>query len=225
MPALTTIAPPQMSPALSAAAGARLVGLLCIVAVIYLLAAQHDASRLASANRQDAAGHYAAALDSARHVSRTPAKDRAMLVEAYALESLGRTGAADRAYAEAAKADPNNWVLHRDWALLLAHAGQTGRARQEMNRALELNPLMEMPPEFLLTGSAARPGHGDRNFAVLLTDQSRGGAVGIVNRTAVCRDHGLAEVALQHLQAPAAEWLSYLSSSDRRRFVDGGTHG
>lgn len=124
---------------------------------VYLAVQQGDAERLERANELGRQGRYAEALDEALAVERAPAADRAALTAAYALFELRRYPEAARAFAQAAEADPRNWVIHRDRARALLASGRRGRAERAMARARELNPRMTVPPGFQ---AATRAGGG-----------------------------------------------------------------
>jgi Flp pilus assembly protein TadD len=128
-----------------ATAGASLV---CLLAGLYLAQARHDAQLLKEANHLGLARQYEEAVTTARMVKRPPSDAQALAVQAYALERLDRPRAASLAYERAVRRDPNNWILHRDWAVLLASLGKRRQAAQEMGLALRLNPRLELPPGF-----------------------------------------------------------------------------
>ena len=120
----------------------------CLLLAVYLGVAQRDAAKVDEANRLGVEGRFADAERAARSASRPPARDRGRLVVAYALRDQGRLAEASRAFAAAARADPNNWALHRDHAVVLLRLGDRRQARRTMTRALELNPRMRLPPPF-----------------------------------------------------------------------------
>lgn len=129
---------------LAALAAALVAG----TAGLYLFVQQGDAERLDRAERLGRAGSLAAAVREARHVERSPAAERAALAEAYALLALGRFRSSATAFARAARADPQNWIIHRDHARALLAAGLLEEAGQAMARAQHLNPRMTLPPGF-----------------------------------------------------------------------------
>jgi Flp pilus assembly protein TadD len=122
---------------------------VCLLTAGYLFVSAREADVLRDANRLGLQGRYADALAQARRVSRPPADARAELVEAYALRELGRPVAASAAFARATRRDPGNWVIRRDWAVVLAQLGRQRQAGVQMARALALNPRMSLPPGFL----------------------------------------------------------------------------
>ncbi len=123
-----------------------------LLAALYLAGAQRDAAHVDDANRLGAQGRYADAERAARRAEREPASTRARLVEAYALRDQGRIAEAERAFADVARADPNEWTVRRDHAVLLARLGRREAAAREMARALQLNPRMRLPPGFQRSG-------------------------------------------------------------------------
>jgi Flp pilus assembly protein TadD len=122
---------------------------VCFGTAGYYLVHHDDAQRVRDANRSGLQRRYAQAAGAAHAVRGTPEGARARLVEAEALAALGRDAAASRAFGRAAQTDPNNWAIHRDWAVVLARLGRRIRAGSEMGRALALNPRMSVPPGFL----------------------------------------------------------------------------
>jgi Flp pilus assembly protein TadD len=125
---------------------------VCLLGAVYLEVERRDQVRLKDANELGRKGNYLVAAREAERVSRAPADGRALLVRAYALAGARRDRQASDAFAAAARRDPNNWVIHRDWALLLQRLGNVRRARAEMGRALGLNPRMQLPPGFIRSG-------------------------------------------------------------------------
>ncbi len=121
------------------------VAVVCLLTAIYLGLQARDAATLRDANRLGLQGRYEQALREAQRVSRPPQRDRAALVQAYALRALGRPAAASAAFSAASQRDPGNWVIHRDWALVLSSLGRPAQARRELRRAVRLNPRMLAP--------------------------------------------------------------------------------
>ena len=120
----------------------------CLLVALYLGFAQRDAAHVDEANRLGVEGRFAEAERAARSAERPPARDRGKLVLAYALRDQGRLEEAARAFAQAARADPNSWTVHRDHAVVLLRLGDRPGARRAMARALELNPRMRLPSPF-----------------------------------------------------------------------------
>lgn len=124
-------------------------GVVCALTAAYFVSNARDANRVRDANELGAAGDYRGALRASDGVTRPPQDARALLVRAYALLGLRRGAAASTAFARAAARDPNNWVIHRDWGILLLQLGRRAQAGHEMGRALALNPRMPLPPGFI----------------------------------------------------------------------------
>jgi Flp pilus assembly protein TadD len=123
------------------------VAACCLVAGIYLVVAQRQAADLQHARDLARAGHYAQAARVADGVSGASAA-AASGVAAEALARGGGGAAADHAFARAVQADPTDWALWRDWAILLFADGQPTRARHQMEVAYWLNPRIVLPPAF-----------------------------------------------------------------------------
>ena len=120
-----------------------------MLAAFYFALHAQSANRLRDASRLGAAGDYRAALDNARRVRGAPEGNRALLLQGYALSGMGRRAAAARALRRAAQAEPNDWAIHRDRALVLVRLRRLREAHAEMGRALQLNPRMRLPAAFL----------------------------------------------------------------------------
>jgi Flp pilus assembly protein TadD len=125
------------------------VAAVCLVAAAYLILAQRQASDLQHARDLARAGHYGAAVRLAEGISGASAT-AARAVVAEALARNGGGAAADRAFGRAVAADPTNWALRRDWAVLLYVDGQRRRASRQAEAALSLNPRIELPTEFFV---------------------------------------------------------------------------
>lgn len=63
--------------------------------------------------------------------------------------AAGRPDLAATAFREAARRDPNNWVVQRDYAIVLLASGDRRRARERIRAALALNPRMPLPAGFV----------------------------------------------------------------------------
>jgi Flp pilus assembly protein TadD len=121
---------------------------VCLVLAGYLALTARDERHVQRANELGLQGHYAAAVAEARQVSRAPAASRARLTQAYAELYRGRLPAALDQFHEAARRDPNNYVVRRDWAFALLLAGRREGAQRQMARALALNPRLTLPAGF-----------------------------------------------------------------------------
>jgi Flp pilus assembly protein TadD len=129
------------------------IALVCAVLGISLLAAGRDESRLQRAGDDLRAGRSAAALGEVDGLG-GDAGARAEATRGYAHLGLGELDAARSALRAAVRRDPNNWVLQRDYAILLLRVGDRRAARERMGRARALNPRMALPSGFL-TGEQA----------------------------------------------------------------------
>lgn len=118
----------------------------CLCAAGYLGVEARDAKRVERGNELARAGDYAGALREAATVRGAPAEVRALLLEANALFAARRYRAASRAFAALAKRDPNNWVVHAEWARVLVALGRQRAVRARYDRARQLNPNLPRPP-------------------------------------------------------------------------------
>ncbi len=130
------------------------VGGACMLLAAYLLSVAGDERALDRANAAGLRGDYARALAEARTATGSTARARAAMTEAYALAGQGRFRAAASRFAAAARSEPRNWVVRRDWARTLLASGGRRAAQTQMRRALALNPRMRLPPGF----AQSRPG-------------------------------------------------------------------
>lgn len=138
-----------------AAIGAAAV---CVFAALYLTQQRREAGRVQAASEAGSAGEYGTALRLAGEVSDPPHDAEALRIRAYALIYLSRFAAASQAFGAAVARNPNDWVLHRDWAIVLRFLGKRSLSRREISRALALNPRMALPPGFIRAPRSARGG-------------------------------------------------------------------
>jgi Flp pilus assembly protein TadD len=138
--ALTRLAGPRAS--------AIAIAAVCATAALYLGSAALDARHVRRAGQLGEQRRFTEAAAEARRAHSQPARARATLIEATALAELGDLAPAARAYADAARYDPSNWAIRRDWAVTLRRLGDGAGARRQMERALALNPRMELPAGF-----------------------------------------------------------------------------
>ena len=75
--------------------------------------------------------------------------DRAAALRGRAYRNSGRLEPARRAFQMAARRDPNNWVLQREYAEVLLALGERAKARARISRARALNPRMPLPAGFV----------------------------------------------------------------------------
>lgn len=121
------------------------IAVLCVATAAYLQLAAQDAGRALDAERAARAGRFDEALDLARTVRRAPADLRARLTEARVLTAQGKGRRASDAYAAVARRDPNNWLVHWEWARQSAPLDLPA-AIERLRRAKELNPLLPVQP-------------------------------------------------------------------------------
>jgi Flp pilus assembly protein TadD len=133
----------------------RIAGLalaaLCVALGGYLALAQRSEHTLARAQDELAATQPAAAL-ATLHGLGGQAAGRALAVRADAHIAQGRYGEAHLNLRAALRRDPNNWLLERDDAIVLLALGRRQDARRALQRALALNPRMDIPPGFVASG-------------------------------------------------------------------------
>ncbi len=120
----------------------------CVALGGYLALAQRSERTLARAQDELAAARPADALTRLHGLS-GQAAGRADAVRAVAHIADGRYDEAHDELRAALQRDPNNWQLRRDNAIVLLALGRRGAARRALERALELNPRMALPPGFV----------------------------------------------------------------------------
>jgi Flp pilus assembly protein TadD len=129
----------------------RLVSVLaaaaCLALAGFLALGQRSESRLERASDAVAAGKPDAALAELDGLT-GQAAGRAAAIRARAHAARGDLPAAHRELRAALRRDPNSWVLHRDDAVVLLALGRRADARRAIERALALNPRMELPAGF-----------------------------------------------------------------------------
>lgn len=126
------------------------LALVCAVLGVYLVAAGRDEGRLQQAQSDVLTGRDAQALDQVSGLEGEAAQ-RAQAVRGYAHLGRGEFEPARIALRAAVLRDPNNWVLQRDYAIVLLRAGDRAGASARMGRAKALNPRMALPPGFRTT--------------------------------------------------------------------------
>ena len=123
------------------------VAVVCALLAIFLALNARDASLVRDANRLGREGHYDAAARTAERVHRAPADVRALLARARAHPAARRLAAADTAWAELARRDPNNWRVHFEWSRAIGSlGGDAAKAVRVYARARELNPRLPALP-------------------------------------------------------------------------------
>jgi Flp pilus assembly protein TadD len=123
---------------------------LCVALGGYLLLAQRSERTLARAEDEVAAAQPAAALARLDGLG-GQAAGRAPAVRAAGHIAQRRYAEAHRDLRAALRHDPNSWLLQRDDAIVLLALGRRLDARRALQRALALNPRMDIPPGFLAT--------------------------------------------------------------------------
>lgn len=129
-------------------AGARLAAVGCLLLAGYLAMSARDADRVRDGIELIQRGEYGAAAERVRGVDLEPAAAQATIVRAYAARGQGDERAAEKAFADAVRMSPNDWSIRRVRAINLLNAGDRRGARRQIERALELNPLMRLPSGF-----------------------------------------------------------------------------
>jgi len=123
------------------------LALVCAALGFYLAVAGGVEAHLGRANADLLAGRDAEALAELDGLEGESAR-RAAALRGRAHLGLGQLRRARRALQQAARRDPNNWALQRDYAIVLLRLGQRAKAKARMRRARALNPLMVLPPGF-----------------------------------------------------------------------------
>ena len=127
------------------------IALLCGVLGIYLAVGSRGEAALQRAQTDVSAERSADALAEIEGLQGEIGA-RAAAIRGYAFRHMGRLPAARTAFQTAARRDPNNWVLQRDYAGVLLRLGERAKARARMSRAKALNPRMRLPRGFVGPG-------------------------------------------------------------------------
>jgi len=93
--------------------GSRLGAIACIVLAGYLALAARDIDRVRDGAQLVQRGEFAAAAERVDGVASAPASREAAIVSAFAAAGAGDRAAAERAFARAVDASPNDWALRR----------------------------------------------------------------------------------------------------------------
>lgn len=123
------------------------VALVCAVLGVYLAVRSADEARLDRASGHVLANRHAEALAELEGLE-GEADRRAAGLRGYAYLGTGQLRRSRKAFQVAVRRDPNNWVLQRDYAIVLLRLGERAQARARMRRARALNPRMELPRGF-----------------------------------------------------------------------------
>lgn len=136
----------------SARLAAVALALVCAVFGVYLAVSSRGEAALERAQSDLAAGRESAALAELDGLDGEIGA-RAAALRAHAYRDSGRLRPARQALQTAVRRDPNNWLLQRDYAVVLLALGERAKARARMSRATALNPRMPLPPGFVTPGS------------------------------------------------------------------------
>ena len=126
------------------------VAVVCAVLGVYLAMSSRGEARLHRADAHVLAGRNTAALAKLKGLDGEYER-RAWVLRGYAYFGTGRLERARVELQKAVRRDPNNWVLQRDYAIVLLRLGERPKARARMRRAVALNPRMLLPPGFVLS--------------------------------------------------------------------------
>jgi tetratricopeptide (TPR) repeat protein len=122
---------------------------VCLLLAGWLLVAHSDSENVRRAAQLGAAGDYRAAAAEAGRVTRRPAAAEAWALRGRALAGAGAFGPSAAAYARAARFEPRDWAVRREYARVLLALGRRADAQRQMAAALALNPRQSLPPGFL----------------------------------------------------------------------------
>lgn len=122
------------------------LALVCAALGTYLAVNSRVEARLERASADVSAGRHAQALS---ELDGLDASGRAARLRGAAYFGSGRLPRAVSAMRAAARRDPNNWLVQRDYAIVLLQSGERVRARARMRAARALNPRMALPPGFV----------------------------------------------------------------------------
>jgi Flp pilus assembly protein TadD len=134
-----------------------LLAAACVAGLLWMLAVARQEQRLVDADDALGAGHPARAAQLAGAASGSSVGGRAARTLAAAALQQGNLAEAERQIARAVRLAPNDWSLHRDHAVLLQRLGDRSEARDELRRALRLNPRIDAPPGFTLADTSSEP--------------------------------------------------------------------
>jgi Flp pilus assembly protein TadD len=126
-----------------------LIAATALMAGLYLAIHHHQETLVEQAGTLITQGQFELAGAKASEVTDSPSATMALYRQGLAAAGLGRNAEAIAFFQRAEVRDPNNWVIHRDWAVSLLAAGDRVHARRQMRRALQLNPLMALPARFV----------------------------------------------------------------------------
>jgi Flp pilus assembly protein TadD len=122
---------------------------ICLLLAVWLLLARADESHVQRAARLGAAGDFRAAATEAARVRRRPAEAAAAVLRGRALAGAHDFESSAAAYARAARLEPRDWALRREYARVLLALGRRADARGQMAASLALNPRQSLPAGFV----------------------------------------------------------------------------
>jgi Flp pilus assembly protein TadD len=122
---------------------------ICLLIAGWLLFARSDETHVRRAAQLGAAGDYRAAATEAGRVHRRPAAAQAAVLRGRALAGERAFAASASAYARAARLEPRDWELRREYARVLLALGRRADARRQMAASLALNPRQSLPAGFV----------------------------------------------------------------------------
>ncbi|MGH2917212.1 MAG: hypothetical protein ACRDLS_01230 [Solirubrobacteraceae bacterium] len=123
------------------------LAVLCGAIGIHLALSQSGERKLERAGEELRSGRYAEALAELEGVD-GQGSGRAAALRGYAHIGRGQYERAAPEFSAAVRRAPNDWVLQRDYAIVLRTIGQRATARARMQLALSLNPRMALPRGF-----------------------------------------------------------------------------
>jgi Flp pilus assembly protein TadD len=121
---------------------------ICLLIAGWLLLARGDENHVRRAAQLGAAGEFRAAAAEAGRVRRRPASAQAAVLRGRALAGAHDFAASAGAYAQAARLEPRDWGLRREYARVLLALGRRADAREQMAASLALNPRQSLPAGF-----------------------------------------------------------------------------
>jgi tetratricopeptide (TPR) repeat protein len=125
-----------------------LPALACLLLAGWLLLARGDSEHVRRAAQLGARGDYRAAAAEAARVTRRPAAAQAWLLRGRALAGAHAFAASADAYARAARFEPRDWDVRREYARVLLALGRRADAQRQMAASVALNPRQSLPPGF-----------------------------------------------------------------------------
>jgi len=125
-----------------------LPAVVCLLLAGWLLMARGDSEHVRRAAELGGRGDFRAAAAEAARVTRRPAAAQAWLLRGRALAGAHAFDSSAAAYARAARFEPRDWTVRREYARVLLALGRRADAQRQMAAALALNPRQSLPPGF-----------------------------------------------------------------------------